>query len=70
MDDHSRVFKGAIECYYCEETRTLITITDGEVELLTQEPPAQVLKRYPTARLMTFEQAMRLYLDSTQRRHH
>jgi hypothetical protein len=70
MDDHSRVFKRRIECYYCEETRTLITITDGEVELLTQEPPAQVLKRYPNARLMTFEDAMRLYMDSTLRRHH
>ena len=61
---------GKISCYYCEEARTMITVTDGEVELMTQQPPAQVLKRYPNARLMTCEEAMQRYLDSTQRRSH
>ena len=70
MDDQSRVLRGGIACYYCEDTRTMLTVTDGEVELLTQELPPQVLKRYPNARLMTFEEAMRLYLDSTLRRQH
>lgn len=70
MDDQSRVFRGQISCYYCEDTRTLITVSDGEVELLTQEPAAQVLKRYPKARPMNFEEAMRRYLDSTLRRQH
>jgi len=70
MDDQSRAFRKQISCYYCEDTKTMITVTDGEVELLTQEPPAQILKRYPKARLMTFEEAMRLYLDSTLMRQH
>jgi hypothetical protein len=59
-----------IVCYYCEETRTMIAVTDGESVIQTQVPPEHVLLRYPKAELMTFAEASRRYLEAKVRRTH
>jgi hypothetical protein len=59
-----------IVCYYCEETRTMIAVTDGETVVQTQEPPEHLLARYPKALVMTFAEASRRYLLARVRRAH
>lgn len=70
MENSRLEFGEYIMCYYCEETRTMITVTDGETVVMTQKPPRQVLERHPKAQLMTFAEATRRYIAAKVRRSH
>jgi translation initiation factor 2 beta subunit (eIF-2beta)/eIF-5 len=60
-----------IVSYFCEETGTMITVTDsGDTVIHTQETPEEVLAGYPKHELMTFAEASRAYLAWKVRKKH